>query len=435
LDSGGKSKKRESSDISGDVKRRRLVKDTDSEEIREPSAVVDHPAKVEPTVSVKTRSDRSSSSSSSSSSASSSSSSSASSNSSSGTDSSTSSSSSSEDSDLAIKDKPSAPLRPPTLPAVESSAPRIPPGQGKSATHERNERRKRARQLQKLEARNTTNVTEGESAPEQLSSNGHANSNGDMISYITSELPVPRSMANRNKKRGFLKEMMDVQGSKTVFGFGEDAQGSSTPLPVKAVSAAQSETATPSVVDSTPTRATPRTAASKRVVPPSEMDLPSNVFVTHQVYERPGYGYAPKARRGRVRYDDSAVFDTDKEDLRPAAQEKIIVEQGETGTTMEAREPEVQSMPVQVEAEVAEEEEEDIWTKAETHFEALVPVTSQSVPSKGTKIVWKASVVLLVFNTLADQTGTSARHVQLLAAAQDTARRDRRRLWREDWDR
>jgi len=226
--------------------------------------------------------------------------------------------------------------------------------------------------------------------------------------------------------------MMDVQGTKTVFGFGEDAQGSSTPLPFKAMSAAQSETATPSVVDSTPTRATPRTAASKRVVPPSEMDLPSNVFVTHQVYERPGYGHAPKGRRGRVQYDDSAVFDADKEDSQPAVQEKIVVEQGETDIRMETREPEVQSMPVQEEAEVAEE---DIWTKAETHFEALVPVTSQSVPPKGTKLAWKASVVLLVFNTLADQTGTSARHVQLFAAAQNTARRDRRSLWREDWDR
>jgi hypothetical protein len=60
-----------------------------------------------------------------------------------------------------------------------------------------------------------------ETVPEQLSL-------GDITTFTTSELPVPKSMANRNKKKGFMKEMQNAQGTKIVFG--SDAQASSTPV-------------------------------------------------------------------------------------------------------------------------------------------------------------------------------------------------------------
>lgn len=106
-------------------------------------------------------------------------------------------------------------------------------------------------------------------------------------------LPVPLEMANGNKKKGFLKEMLAVQGTKTVFADAAtnhaQAPTAATEVHTSAVrpeppatSSAETEAFPPSALNLTP----PRPSRQTRMLAPSEQtDLPSNVFVTSQVYE------------------------------------------------------------------------------------------------------------------------------------------------------
>lgn len=119
----------------------------------------------------------------------------------------------------------------------------VPPGEGLGRTHERNQRRKKARkaraEAKRLEAAGVAPVPASRplsnlerlaaAAREAAALVGVGASipplapelalEGKTVPKVQ-ELPVPRDMANRNKKKGFLREMLGVQGTKTVF---EDA--------------------------------------------------------------------------------------------------------------------------------------------------------------------------------------------------------------------
>jgi hypothetical protein len=217
-----------------------------------------------------------------------------------------------------------------------------------------------------------------ESGPEQ------APSGGDVTSFTTSELPVPKSMANRNKKRGFMKEMSNVQGTKIVFG--SDAQGSSTPVadvPIKDINDSTTFLTPQATGNSTTTR-------ERRVLPPSEMDLPSNVFVTHQVYDR--RGWTPRGRAARHRAEAAAVEEEESEDEEEQEMD-LDVEEDEQKAVKENPIPVPSELPngaVDVFSPAkGYGDEHNWWSKAEDRFDELPIIDLQTPPAKESIIAWK----------------------------------------------
>lgn len=170
----------------------------------------------------------------------------------------------------------------PTAITPLSSTVHVPPGQGKASTKDRNARRKIARAMRKAAA-----TTGDVIIPARKStSNGIAASldtNATKTS-TTSALPVPKAMANRNKKKGFLKEMMAVQGTKTVFV--EDEAEATSLAAADQPDPAKLETTTVSACITEPdtsarTNGTPQKEGNQWYSPSvDEAEIPVNLFVS-----------------------------------------------------------------------------------------------------------------------------------------------------------
>ena len=210
---------------------------------------------------------------------------------------------------------------------------------------------------------------------------------GDVTTFTSSELPVPKSMANRNKKRGFMKEMNNVQGTKTVFG--SDAQASSTPIadvPIK--------DANDSTTYLTPQLTGPSTT-TRRVLPPSEMDLPNNVFVTHQVYDR--RGWTPRGRAARHRAEALVQEEQDEEE-EEQEMEMDVDEEEEVirGDPVSTGPSGLLNGAVDIFSPAKGYNDEDgMWTKAEERFDELLTVNRHSKPAKESVIAWKVRQAFL----------------------------------------
>jgi len=235
---------------------------------------------------------------------------------------------------------------------------------------------------QSLNGGNEKGDEKDETGPEHLSVGG------DITTFTTSELPVPKSMANRNKKRGFMKEMQNAQGTKIVFG--SDAQASSTPVadvPIKDIDDTTVLTPQPTGTSTT----------QRRVLPPSEMDLPSNVFVSHQVYDR--RGWTPRGRAARHRAEAAAAVEEEEEEEEEMEMEMDVEEAEEK--------PEqpipISAVPVDLPNGAVDlfspakgySDDDNMWTKAEERFDELPVIDLQSLPAKESIIAWK--VCLLPF--------------------------------------
>ncbi|KAL1408178.1 hypothetical protein Q8F55_004983 [Vanrija albida] len=189
----------------------------------------------------------------------------------------------------------------------------IPPGEGKSATHERNARRRKARQARKLAEEGGDCAAPAAVVADALPEGGLSTT----ATPVTPLLPVPRVMANRNKKRGFLKDA--GTGLRTVFGGEEAAEAAETvvenaeasastsaaapapaaltaapapsastsaPAPAPAPAApvpAPATTPAPSL-PATPVRVTQPLHPRAPFLPPSERPLPTNVFVSSKQF-------------------------------------------------------------------------------------------------------------------------------------------------------
>lgn len=114
--------------------------------------------------------------------------------------------------------------------------------------------------------------------------------------YTVPGLPVPLEMANGNKKKGFLKEMLAVQGTKTVF-----QEVSSQPARTEPAREEEQETPFPSTaLNLTPPPPTARATRRAALVPPSEQkNLPPNLFVTSQVFDWRTHDRAKAKGRGK----------------------------------------------------------------------------------------------------------------------------------------
>jgi hypothetical protein len=207
---------------------------------------------------------------------------------------------------------------------------------------------------------------------------------GDITTFTTSELPVPKSMANRNKKRGFMKEMQNAQGTKIVFG--SDAQASSTPVadvPIDNIN--ETTVLTPQPTGTSMTQ--------RRVLPPSEMDLPSNVFVSHQVYDR--RGWTPRGRAARHRAEAAAAVEEEEE-------EEMEMEMDVEEEEEEPKQPiPMSAVPVDLPNGAVDlfspakgcSDDDNMWTKAEERFDELPIVDLQALPAKESIIAWKVCLL------------------------------------------
>jgi hypothetical protein len=216
-----------------------------------------------------------------------------------------------------------------------------------------------------------------ETGPEQLSL-------GDITTFTTSELPVPKSMANRNKKRGFMKEMQNAQGTKIVFG--SDAQASSTPvadIPIDNINETTVLTPQP----------TGTSTMQRRVLPPSEMDLPSNVFVSHQVYDR--RGWTPRGRAARHRAEAAVAVEQEEE-------EEMEMEMDVEEEEEEPKQPiPMSAVPVDLPNGAVDlfspakgySDDDNMWTKAEERFDELPIIDRQSLPARESIIAWKVCLL------------------------------------------
>ncbi|OXC61851.1 hypothetical protein C358_02709 [Cryptococcus neoformans MW-RSA852] len=151
--------------------------------------------------------------------------------------------------------------------------------------------------------------------------------NEGTTTFTTPELPIPRDMSNKNKKKGFLREMAGLRGKKTVFH--ADTDGVSASLPDIATEVDQSPSSAfplggsgnhlqsqqnlfqgdwtldgifhEDAVDGDNQRhlnfSTSTPLRSLRNIPPSELtSLPDNVFVTRTEFGDSWYGKSNLAR-------------------------------------------------------------------------------------------------------------------------------------------
>jgi hypothetical protein len=216
----------------------------------------------------------------------------------------------------------------------------VPPGQGKASTKDRNARRKIAKAMRKAAAATGDVVIP---AIHRTQANG---SNVPVVNgtttLTTSALPVPKAMANRNKKKGFLKEMMAVQGTKTVFdddrGVEEGAVNEPAPngvsaAPAQAISPAAPEQPTAErskVVNNdfavplapapvAPEEEVPEMIGSQWYSPSSvaEHEIPINLFVTSVQHRHAPFHNRPTRKTKPAAQDINGHVDSQTSSAAP----------------------------------------------------------------------------------------------------------------------
>ena len=254
----------------------------------------------------------------------------------------------------------------------------MPPGQGKAATHERNQRRRRARQLKKHTEEEISTI------PPTPPINGDDRALLNEISTTTFTnpgLPVP-AMSNRNKKKGFLKEMMTVRGTKTVFGQGEMLNGREN-LPVDA--GEEDAIHTPSKPNGYINRVGNSSSNKRkfvRVIAPSQLEvIPNNVFVSSMEFSIPR-----RRADGRRETNSDHASCNDEEMSRQGAKEGNLL-MGAMTVDQTATMPNGYGG-----GEIVDASQEDLlWIKVGVAFDALEDLTPAllSQMEQGTLLAWK----------------------------------------------
>lgn len=311
-----------------------------------------------------------------------------------------------------------APTRPPThLTPLETH---IPPFQGTTATHERNLRRRRARQMKKLAAA-------AEATGEPLDA---AIASGSALLPLpftlpplpslqtttvptTQQLPVPRQMENRNKKRGFLRDKgFQANGTKTVFAEGE-GEGESDEVVSSGVNGA-SASPVPAPKEPTPepqpqpqpqedtSRSAPPTpirvpepTPHARLVPPSEKtNLPNNVFVTSRVFPFMTDNARRKKERQRAERKEERREERQQQQQQQQQEEEADYSQGlpyGDADEDERRVPAPRESRANGHANgnASAEASGSMWTDVDAAFDSL-PKVSDTL-AVGALVAWKVS--------------------------------------------
>ncbi|CAL1703768.1 unnamed protein product [Somion occarium] len=293
---------------------------------------------------------------------------------------------SSESAPTSLPSKPTKPITQPANVSQEHLIHHIPPGHGKSSTHNRNLRRRRKKQFEKLasqtEPKSVNDIPLGKKdIPLQLNK---SISNTPGPSTSPDKTPAPgimmASLSNKNKRRGFKNTMTNPLAAKIVFDSSDEAQNQT----------AETRGASQVVSEALPFAEAPRdeiVSASwttrPRLIPPSEKQenglIPSNMFVTSVDVEE---GLRPQKRKKKARAvaEAEAEVEMDFLDYGEADQSVDVV------TTQ--RSPERTAVPIQAWTDVALSAAglvDDITRQ----WDNLVKVTDRTQVIPGTLLAWK----------------------------------------------
>lgn len=287
----------------------------------------------------------------------------------------------------------------------------VPPGRGTAETHDRNIRRRRARQLKKLAAQG--NLPDSAASETPTAPNIVNDAEQDTTSEARPDYPVP-NMVNKNKKKGFMKEMLPQKGMKTIFAQGVEVASAPIPEAPAASSSVFGLSQEPDVIPRGPGLET--TSGGKKnedrinqqlhrkdtqrkwqkIIPPSELDdLPPNVFVTSMTFEAPRRDQRPRKPQNNG-YDDVSMWDVamDAAVHGPSGAEEQ--EDEPAADLAEAMRSETE--PVPAVARVAEEvtpaiDPELVWAKVEVALEVLDNLTASALETleSDSVIAWRVS--------------------------------------------
>ncbi|WVQ68815.1 uncharacterized protein L199_007024 [Kwoniella botswanensis] len=254
----------------------------------------------------------------------------------------------------------------PVLTKSTTGPSRVPPGEGKPSTKNRNARRRLAKQYKKkqMSQQPPRDKRTSESVVEAVTATSASVSSGEQ------QIPVPGSMANRNKKKGFLNDMKDKRGVKTVFNDNnEDGEGDMS-IGMEGAHVKQ-DGSDPNQVNGDAEAVLPFQDTSyieelgvrkeEMVIPSQMVDLPSNLFVTSA--EFPRAPTSPRRSQRRKHLDEEEPLNThERQDLSDG--QEIEME----GVNDEEE---------MVNADIGDTEE-TLWQRVEKDFESL-PVLSVDV--------------------------------------------------------
>lgn len=203
-------------------------------------------------------------------------------------------------------------------------------------------------------------------------------------------------LMNRNKKKGFLKDMSAMQRTKTIFGPNECIALDTAPDPgmgqVGDISMNSMGTFEPDY-ESTPNNKVKGGRQAKRaqwtrVIPPSEIDdLPSNVFVSSAEFTAPRTDYrrnrksaATREEEGSAAAEDAEEEEQEEEDLEAVRNDVMATESAGLTQSVAEHGQNLEMTPKEL-----------AWAKVEIAFEALdnVSVTKTPPCSVGTTVAWK----------------------------------------------
>ncbi|KAJ9104218.1 hypothetical protein QFC19_004035 [Naganishia cerealis] len=174
----------------------------------------------------------------------------------------------------------------------QTNKPPVPPGQGSAKTRERNLRRKllrqAARQTSQLPQQQTGSSPSNSASPSRLEIPAALTTT---TSDVIQLLPIPKSTANRNKSKTYMKGMEGLSGKRTVFGQQNESEGEGDGYAADVSMSMPKETATPSklVGNSTvpPLRtSTPTGNTSANATPQKAINLASNLTFATPISSR-----------------------------------------------------------------------------------------------------------------------------------------------------
>ncbi|WWC87327.1 uncharacterized protein L201_002216 [Kwoniella dendrophila CBS 6074] len=275
------------------------------------------------------------------------------------------------------------------------------PRQGKPSTQNRNARRKLARQYKKLAESQKPTPTQQGSNKLQRGSSRTSESIVEAVTIATpstimttsigdQQLPIPGSMSNRNKKRGFLNDMKEKRGIKTVFGDNSESALTNTnrnnekqikdtsmniddltnqddnPLPFQDTSFLPYELEEPF-----PPKSNSNTPRNRQIYAPSQnTDLPNNLFITTRGFSRAPISPRRRQRQKELPNEDVVADILNNEEQAEPANELAMVEE---------------------EAMNSKPTEEEIWQKVEQDYEflSILKVNGISEMKKGDLLTCK----------------------------------------------
>lgn len=208
-----------------------------------------------------------------------------------------------------------------------------------------------------------------------------------VTSLVDPTFPAPKTLSNRNKRKGFKEDMTGVKATRTIFD--TDAHAEDRPEPERVQTPTDVEERTVPVDDALlpfvdgPITTPQIKRKGARAVPPSAQELPVNAFVTAQSYDQ---------HRGQRHWVPAIDYKEDDQQSSNNHETQQSSNNPETaGTHAEAAEASVMGAAAQM------PRVRSWWGEAErakVEFEYLEPLTARNLGTlrKGDSITWRVSL-------------------------------------------